>query len=1183
MKHMSTSAEGFRLALRGGLRFSLLTLLLLFTFSFVALAQEATIVGTVTDPSGSVVPNAKITATNTDMNTSTNTTSNDVGQYVFAGLHIGNYTLKANAPGFKVSEQTGVVLNVGARTRVDFQLQIGATQQSVTVEANAIRVQSDTGEVSSVVTGQQISNLATNGRSVFELEALTPGASSAQGDFQVPTSAGGDFNVSFNGQRMSHNLWLVDGGEAADRGGGGGADVLPSLESIAEFRTLTSNYSAQYGLSSAGTMSMVIKSGTKQLHAEAFYYGRNDALDARNFFNPAPNKVQELRFNDFGFNVGGPVSFHPSKSSPKTFFFYNMEWRRYIQGGLFNVNVPLASIYPDASGAGTGVVLPTTGANGKTLDVVVPQNIAAIAPGCTGLTPGQPFPNNTIPACAVSANASALLAAGIFPKPTSGWAFIGGGNQPTSGKEELARIDHTFNDKFSVFGHWISDQATQTYGTSMWSGDNVPSVGNTFGNPSYSTVVHATYMIRPTLLNEIAFNYNGNRIHILPQGIYQAPSGFTFNRIFTGTNASNRIPSINLSQATGSNYTVNWMPWNNTADDYQVRDDLSWTKGSHQIRIGGGWSIYKKVQDYFASTQGGFGFNGSATASATCTNSDTVACGFDYADFILGDAQSYNENAYKGTGHWNAPSPFLYIQDDWRATNRLTLNLGLRWDGIPHTYEANSNQSNFYPSLYDPAAAPTWAAGSNYGQIDPTSPGLGPSPLAPLQGYQFYLNGMGVGGKNGIPKGLASGNWLNLGPRVGFAFDLLGNGKTVIRGGYGVMYERIQGNDMYNGATNPPYGYSLNTNNVLLSDPHTQWGGGAITVPILPASVTGLNKDYPTPRVSQYSAGIQQQLTSNAVLSVSYVGNVGRHLSYFTELNLPPVGDLACLQQGNCPSGTPAFNGLVPYQGYTSLKMAFNGQNSHYNSLQAELRGQVTRDLTLQVAYTLARSIDPSTGNGGNGFDLDNITNPYVGWKYDVGPSVFDRTHVAFVNFIYQIPAFRNSDSRFLKSVVGGWTLSGIVTMQSGTPLNLGLNGQNVASVFPGGNVGNRPDRTGSISYPKTPVVSGSGQVTGIQWVNPAAFAFPAAGTWGNLGYDAVRGAGRDNWNLSLFKSFLLSESRGSRFELRADAFNVWNHTQFGGGGQNGGFSTNVGSGNFGQYTNAFDPREFQLGAKLIF
>jgi hypothetical protein len=1177
---------------RSGLVFAVF-FLLLFGLSFHAFGQEATILGTVTDPSGAAVPNVKVTVINTDTGLSRTQTTNSDGQYVSADIHIGQYNVRAQASGFKVAEEKGVVLQVGDRKRVDFKLQVGNVQEQVSVEANAVAVQTDTGEVSGVVTGQQISQLATNGRNVFALEALTPGASSIQSDFQVPTSAGGDFNVSFNGQRVSHNLWVVDGGEAADRGGGGGADVLPSEDAIAEFRTMTSNYSAEYGLSSAGTISMVIKSGTKQLHATAFYFGRNDALDARNFFNPAPNPVAELRFDDFGFNVGGPVSIHPSKSTPKTFFFYNMEWRRFIQGGIFNVTTPLVSMYPDANGAGSGVVLPSTLSNGNPLNVVVPANIASLDTTCSGavqatLVPGSPFPANTIPDCAVNPNATALLTAGIFPAPTntSAWTFIGGNKQPTTGKEELARIDHQFSDKFSIFGHWISDQAVQTYGTTQWSGDNVPTVYNTFGNPSYSAVIHATHSIRPNLLNEIAFNYDGNRIHILPLGVYQQPSGFTegTNKIFSGVNVDNRIPDINLSGSTNTHYTVNWLPWNNTANDYQIRDDLSWVRGAHQFKFGFGWALYKKSQDYFAETQGGFTFNGSATSPTGCAGSSTVTCGLDYADFILGDAQAYSENAYKGTGFWNAISPDAYVQDNWRATHRLTLNLGIRWDGIPHTYEANYNQSNFYPNQYNPADAPIWTNASDT-QIASNSPGLGTSSISVLSAYQFYLNGMGIGGKNGNPRGLANNAWWNFGPRIGFAYDLTGNGKTVIRGGYGLMYERIQGNDMYNGATNPPFGYSLGTNNVLFSNPHFTWSGAQITVPIVPAGVVGINQNYPAPRTSSYSAGVQRAVGAKAVFSVSYVGSLDRHESYWQEINLPPAGDLACLQAvANCTGAQPAFNGDIPYQGYSSIKQAYNGANSHYNSLQMELRGRVTRDLTLQAAYTLSRSIDPSTGqNGGNnGWDLSWVTNPYVGWKYDVGPSVLDRTNIAFFNFVYDIPLLKNSSNRFLKTAVGGWQLSGIVTAESGPPENLAVNGQNVSSIFPGGDVNNRPDLTGTISYPKTKVIS-NGAVSGIQWVSPAAFSAPAAGTWGTLGFDGVRGPGRDNWNLALFKNFVINEARGSAFQFRAESFNTWNHTQFGGSGQNGGFSNNFGAGNFGQETSAFDPRVFQLGAKIIY
>ena len=1185
---LSSNYSGFRrLGSRSIFKFLAFTAFLFIFASVLAFAQEATVVGTVTDQTGAALPNVTITLTNTDTGIVSTIKSNDAGEYVLPNLHIGKYIATAEGQGFTVTEKTGLVLAVGDRLRVDFSMKVGAATEHVTVEANAIAVQADSGEVSSMITGGQISQLAANGRSVFALEALTPGASSVQADFMVPTSAGSDFNVSFNGQRLSHNLWVIDGGEAADRGGGGGSDVAPSMESIAEFRALTSNYSAEYGTSSAGTITMAMKSGTRKLHASAFYNGRNDAFDARNYFNPAPNKVAALRLNIWGFNVGGPVSFHPSTANVKTFFFYNMDWRRYIRGGLFNVNVPSASMYPDASG---NVVLPAKDPNGKTIQLAVPQDIGTFAPGCTTLTAGGSFPTNSsgqtyIPACAVNANAAALLAAGIFPKATSGFSFIGGANQPTTAREEIVRLDHTFTDKFSVFGHLILDHAIQTYGTSMWSGDNMPSIGNTFGNPSYHYVVHATYMIRPNLLNEFAFNSNGNRIHILPVGVYTA-SGFNFNRIFGGTNDLNRVPAINLSKQMNDNYDANWIPWNNTADDYQFRDDLSWVKGSHQFKFGFSWALYKKVQDYFARTQGQFTFDASATTPSSCVASATVTCGFDYADFILGAAQGYGENGYKGTGHWNAVNPAGYIQDNWRVNNRLTLNLGLRWDGMPHTYEANGAMANFYPNLYDPAKAAVFVAGTNGGQIASNSPGLGPSPLSALQGYQLYLNGVGIDGKNGVPKGLAKANWWDFGPRLGFAYDLRGDGKTIVRGGFGIMYERVQGNDMYNGATNPPYGYSLNTNNVLLSNPHTTWQGGAITVPIVPADVTGINQYYPTPRVSQYSAGVQQQVGRKVVLSASYVGSVARHLSYWQELNRPDPSQLASLTSTSNHVGTDGvshFNELVPYMGFHQLRQAFNGANSHYNSLQMELRGQITRDLQLQAAYTLARSIDPANGSTGNGFDLNSVTNPYSGWQYDVGPSAYDRTHVAFVNFMYDMPFLKNSSNRAFKTVLGGWSLSGIVSMVSGIPYNVTVSSNNVASLFAGG-VGNRPDKVGAITYPKSKVLNSAGtQVTGIQWVDVSAFAAPAAGQWGNLPFDALRGPGRHNWNLSLFKKFVFSESRGSAFEFRADAFNVWNHTQFGGAGQNGGFHTGFDGGQAGQITSAADARTFQLGGKLIF
>lgn len=1190
----SLFAGSFGLAVKRG---SFLFAAAFVLFASQAMAQEATIVGTVTDPTGASVANAAVAITNTDTGVTRNLPTNGDGQYVAPDLHIGHYIVRATASGFKGAEQKDLVLNVGDRTRVDFKLQVGSAQETVTVEANAVTVQTDSGEVSNVINGEQITQLATNGRSLYQLFALAPGASSLQSSRVGFTPVSGDSTVSINGERAGHNLQLIDGGENLDRGGSSGS-VMPSIDSIAEFRNMTSNYSAEYGLATASQISTVIKSGSKQLHAEAWEFFRNDALDARNYFFPAPLLVPELRYNIYGFNVGGQV---PVAKSHPTFFFFNMEWRKEIDGGTLNQLVPLATSYPDAGGAGTGAVLPTT-YNGKPSIATVPCdgvvcNTGAVVPAsiqfanCTGgvapagVTPGSPFPSNTIPDCMIASNSTALLTAGgkyggIFPAANSGDFFKGGNNTPTNLREEIVRIDHQFSNKFSMFGHWISEQISQTYGTTQWSGDNVPSIADVFGNPSYSAVVHTTYAISPTLLNEASFNYNGNRINIIPNNLVSAPGSFTFNRLFTGPNADTRIPSINLNQLTGADYTANWTPWVNKADDYQLRDDLSWTRGAHQFKFGFSWALYKKVQDAFANTEGNFTFNGSFS-------------GYDYADFLLGYAQAYSEDGVKISGHWNNISPAAYVQDNWRVNSRLTLNLGLRWDGIPHTYEASHLSSNFYPSLYNPANAPTfWNNGSgnicsgpasataNFG-CTAASPGLTASTNPALGGYQFYLNGIGIGGVNGIPKGLVNNSWNNWGPRLGFAYDLTGRGKTVIRGGFGMMYERIQGNDMYNGAVNPPGDPNPTINNVSLQNPGLSISGAsagsvitAANLPVIPLGVTGIAVHYPTPVSFQYSAGVQQGFGAHTVLNVSYVGSQGRRLNYYQAVNLPPLASLPA----EVAAGKLDFTTLT-YPGYGNMKLAYDGANASYNSLQTSLTGTVKHDLHLQVSYTLAKAMDATTSTGSGG-DLENASNPYQGWRYDWGPSVYDRRNVFFANFVYDVPLFRNATSRLLKAGLGGWQFSAIITEESGAPLNIGYtgvktvdNGNTAASIISNSAV--RPNISGSISYPKT--VS--------QWFNTSVFSPPPCVTgpdcYGNLGFDAVRGPGHNNFDLSLLKNFAFTERL--RMEFRAEAFNAFNHTQFEGNSNTGGISTNLGAADFGQVKNAYDGRQFQLALKLIF
>src|SRR5215469_13580684 len=493
-------------------------------------AQEATLVGTVTDQTGALVPRVSVTVTNIHTGVVRISLTNSVGQYVGFALPVGTYNVKAESSGFEAQESRGVVLNVNDRVRVDFQLKIGSRVEPVLVESTAIRVQADSGERSSLINGTQISELSTNGRSIYTYISLAPGAADLSPSFQPPTPFGAHPNVSFNGSRLSHNLYLLDGGENDDRGSGGFSIIAPSIDAIAETQTLTSNYGAEYGLSSGATISSALKSGTKNFHFSLWEFFRNNALDARNYFNAAPAPVAELRYNLYGFNVGGPVTFgklyNPTKT--KTFFFYNMEWRKLIQGQTLNQTVPRTNYYRgDFSTSGYNLARLHAPAVCQVSSQIQAQFAAAgqAMSGCTNGTPDPtlfaPFNSNAIPVRLLDPNAQALLTAGgkyggIFPAPNNGDSFIGGNNLPTTVREEIVRIDQNVSSSFTVFGHLVAEQVSQTYGTAIFSGTNVPTVGTSVANPAYAAVLHTVYVINPTLINEASFNYNGNRFTLVP-------------------------------------------------------------------------------------------------------------------------------------------------------------------------------------------------------------------------------------------------------------------------------------------------------------------------------------------------------------------------------------------------------------------------------------------------------------------------------------------------------------------------------------------------------------------------------------------------------------------------------------------------------------------------------------------
>jgi len=1132
---------------------------------FVAMAgaqENAAITGTVTDPTGAAVPNATVTVTHVATGIARTTQSNSDGLYNFPALQIGTYDLKVTAAGFKTYNKAGLVLNEAQTLRADARLEVGAATETVSVQANALQVQSETGEVSSLITGQQVLQLATNGRNVMSLTTLGTGVTNMLPSFNGVTAQGSSAEINFNGSRYDHNNWLIDGGEVYDRGSGGKLDVAISPDALAEFQVLSSNYSPDYGINSGGTVLMDIKSGTRQFHGGVWEFNRNDAFDAGYYFYKQENLPSpELRLNIFGGNIGGPVWIPHvyNDARNKTFFFVNEEWRKFIQGA----NASVTNTIPAADFPVAGQDLQYAPLSGSPLIVPTTSDPAKLAEyAADGLVAGQPFNQSspgvyTIPANLIDPNAILFMGTGAIPMPNTanGTQYIASPKQPTYVREDVVRIDHHFNDKYTLMGHWIHDQMSQTIYPDMWSNNSYVTTGDVFANPSWGSVIKLTQMLSPTVLNETSLDVNGNTIDITPAGIYQQPSGWSAVGIFSGNNALNRLPSIDFSGAPNTNWTINYWPWHNSYLNYQIRDDFSLTRGLHAFKFGFSYMRNDKNQQQQADTQGDYTFDGSSYSQDA------------YANFLLGFASSYTQLQNLATAHWVNNTYSGYANDDWHIIPRLTLNLGVRYDALPHVYEKNNRTSNFIPGDFSAADAQVPNAS---GQLDPTGPGFRQPAGAPVP---FYLNGVQLAGVNGFPRGLVKNSYGTVQPRVGFAYDLFGDGKTILRGGYGMFFERVQGNDIYGTDVNPPYAYQPSVSAVYFSNPNTSnLTGQTASAPFFPGNFTSLAYNYPNPGTNQFSLGVQRELAPSTVATIQYVGMTAWHQNVERAINTLPLSDVT--DRENVAVNGANSNLYRIYPGFGSVTQIENSTNSSYHSLQAELRMQNRHGLSVQLAYTWSHEIDiqsgdlTSTTQQGSG---GTISDPF-NTDYDRGSGTIDRRNVFSANYIYDLPFFLNSSNGFARSFLGGWQISGITVAQSGNPVNVTYSPNTLGL---GGGTTNRPNfDLSSRGYPKTQKA----------WFNTSAFSAPlapwAGGTnqgFGTAGKDAIVGPGLFNWNLSLFKEFQLTSHEGPRIQIRAESYNTFNHTEW------DNIDTGFTDGNFGQVTSTYDPRTWQFGGKFLF
>ncbi|MGA3105455.1 MAG: TonB-dependent receptor [Terriglobales bacterium] len=1147
---------------------SLWGLLCVLLASQTLLAQSSgSVTGTVVDNTGAVVAGAQVSVADPSTGFRRSTISNSDGNYLVAGLGAGTYDVTITAPGFEKFQARKVILRVGEKIRVDTKLVIGKVTSEIVVEGSAVgKVETQSSEMAGTITGDQISQLELNGRDFTTLIKLIPGVSDQTGQDDGTVGPSGSVSYAVNGGRTEFNNWEIDGGEVLDTGSNANINVYPNIDAIAEVRVLTSTYGAQYGRNGSGTIEAVTKSGTNKFHGEGFEFIRNAAFNAHNYFDEPGTGKAYYNKNDFGYILGGPIK------KDKLFFFWSEEFRRenvpwvYNNPGQF---LPTAAErmgdFSDVCPApGQPFVRPGTQ---PAVNEVVSANCPAYQSEMN--TIGQQFflgfPNNTIPSNLMDpVNTDPLI--GNIPLPNSGHAFVGTYASPISWHEELIKVDEDINSKLRANIRFIHDSWTQSFPQSPWTQPSIPAIGGTLKGPGISVVTSLTATVSPSLLNEFIFSYAGNHLHLFNTGsAWKRPSSMTMTGIFeNGFNGT--IPAFGIGGPGNFNFDVDpgYLPFNNSNPVYSFHDNFTWIKGKHNINFGAYFADVQKNEDAEEEPNGSLGYYSNPNSyylQPSLYNGPYSSTGNGFADLLVGYINTFaqpNQNQ-KYYNRYKVLEPFL--QDDWRVTKKLTLNLGLRLSLYGSYHEKYLNAFNFDPAAYVAADAPT---------VDPNTGAL---IFGPGQSVNT-ITGMVRCGINGVRPSCQSDHVFNPAPRIGFAFDPKGDGKMAIRAGYGIFFEHANGNDANTESLegNPP---GIIAPVQFAIDGYTAIGGTAANGgPLLfplgggVSQLTSITTRTQWPYVQQYHIDIQRELARNTIVTVAYVGSKGTHLSQQLDRNqihstpasqnpFPKgqiiTGDIC--DNDALPDGTPITGQALinlniacgnanpdlyrPYQGYDSIYGIIGGANSSYNSLQVSGRRNAG-GLQLTLAYTYSHSIDNSSDRYDSAFvDSYNLA------SYRASSS-YDQRHIFTVSYIYNLPVFQHS--RGVKgSLLGGWQVSGITTAQTGEPFTI-VNGGTYDNAGVGNNVSGSGSFEDLVGNPHGPIPHFDpvpGVVYGPLLYNPGAYSQPTGLTFGDSGRNSLIGPGRLNFDMGLFKHFKIRESMG--VEFRAEAFNVFNHPQWNG------------------------------------
>jgi hypothetical protein len=1246
--------------------------------SIPAFGQDtSSFTGTVRDSSGAIVPNAKVVVTDRSTGVDRPSVTNSQGDYLVAGLPSGTYDIIVTVPGFKKFEANGVALDAAQKLRVDVALQVGTVAaETVVVNGGEVaQVEGQSSELATTVTSTQINQLELNGRVFTGLLTLVPGVTNGGTRGEQDTGLNGSATFDVNGGRNEYNNFELDGGAVQDAGSNASLNLYPSLDSISEVRVMTSNYGAQYGLNGSGTIEIVTKSGTDQFHGDLYYYGRNEDLNANNWFNNASGIPRpQYRRNDFGYTLGGPVTMpgHYNTKRDKTFFFWSEEWHYYSNPTTFDQGVP-SDADPSFSGAGeragdftdvcsnsvpyaVGGVNPYGDYCPAPLQANIPNNGPFTLPATDPV--GQAFlskiPHATETGLA-AVNDSGCLAPACYKASVS---------VPEYWREELIRVDHNLSSKERLMGRYTHDSwnTFQPGGGVFGTGSSTfQTFENQIFTPGTSLVLHLTSTFSPTLVNEFLASYNQDSIRFvyadhnaqaLPpnfgpgqefQGLFPNQGNGTFPGV--SSPFGGKIPGISVSSADtaagldpNDPYSFGFtndpgpLPWNNSAPTYNYKDTITKNMGNHNFAFGATFVAYEKNEPGVLEDQGVLTFT---------NQSNPISTGNVIADMLLGEIQNYTQTSSFPKYHYRYKILEPFFQDDWRVNKHLTLNLGFHVSLFGTARDISKQSYDFVSALYSASTAPTLDFdGSVTGQ---------PGALIPNTGNPF--DGMvqcgGPGGSFGPASaggsvsankypGCMAGHLFNPAPRIGFAWDPRGDGKTAIRGGYGIFFEHQNGDETNAESLESTPPLSCTPQQFLISGYANVGGGGGTNAcngsgVLFPLNILGGPPDIiPTvaiwPNVQQWNLDVEREIFPNTVLTVAYAGSKGTHLALQTDINqvLPtpasqnPYPKGQAISQNDCNTLTATNSGgqiastgtivgpnmteNIPVSGQAGINLAVacggaataNGSSGDFPNGVRPLLGFGDLNLVENEANSnynaLQISLHRNTGPlilsiaYTYSHSLDDSSDRYDGTfvnSYDLeqnyASSNFDQRHVLNISYVYDLPFFKSAG--LLHTFLGGWQLSGITSWQTGTPISITpSNFGDAAGVANGVGSGAYADVVGN---PKAVgPCTGCPSTLGPLLFNQSAFAFPQGLTFGDSGRNFLNRPPYSNWDMGLFKKFAVTESK--HFEFRTEAFNVFNEPEF------NGVSTSVPTvlgptSHFLHANSALPARILQLALKFVF